>query len=493
MNNLSGLIKKLRDIMRMDPGISGDAQRIEQISWLFFLKIYDARESNWEFYDDNYKSIIPEEYRWKNWAKADSDDKSITGDDLLDFVNNKLFPALRNLPISNDTSIEKAIVQNVFSETNQYMKDGVQLRKIISEIDSIDFNSKDDSRAFSEIYEIFLKELQSAGSAGEFYTPRAVTDFIAEKINPKLGEVCADFACGTGGFLTSWLKVLGSRTDKSTTNDRIAFDNSVYGVEKKQFPYTLCVTNMLLHEIDNPKIFHRNSLEQNILDIREEEKFDVIMMNPPYGGSEKEGIVKAFPKDIRSSETADLFMDVIMYNLKKNGRAAVVLPDGFLFETSGAKCNIKSKLLKEFKLHTVIRLPGSVFAPYTSITTNILFFDRTGGTQETWFYRLDMPKGYKNFSKTNPMTREHFAPVDEWWDNRAEIQDDNGAWKSRKYPASEILASGCNLDLCGFPNDEKIILSPEDTIRNFIARRDELDRIIDDKIAEIRALLEVRE
>ena len=494
MSNLSGLIKKLRDIMRMDPGINGDAQRIEQISWIFFLKIYDAKENDWETIEEgNYKSIIPEEYRWRNWAKPDKDGKSVTGDNLLNLVNNKLFPALRRLPVDANTSIRKAIVQNVFSETNQYMKDGVQLRKIIDAIDAIDFNSNEDSRAFSEIYEIFLKELQSAGSAGEFYTPRAVTDFIAEKISPELGEVCADFACGTGGFLTSWLKVLEQKTDKSTEQNRSNFDNSVYGVEKKQFPYTLCVTNMLLHGIDNPKIFHRNSLEQKILDIKEEDRFDVIMMNPPYGGSEKEGIVKGFPKDIRSSETADLFMDVIMYSLKENGRAAVILPDGFLFGNDGAKFNIKSKLLQDFNLHTVIRLPGSVFAPYTSITTNILFFDRTGATQETWFYRLDMPEGYKNFSKTKPMMREHFKPVDEWWDDRTEIQDDNGAWKSQKYSAPEILASGCNLDLCGFPKDEKAILSPEDTIRNFIARRDELDKVIDNKLAEIRALLEVRE
>ena len=494
MSNLSGLIKRFRDIMRMDPGISGDAQRIEQISWLLFLKIYDSRESDWEFVEDDYKSIIPEEFRWKNWAKSEktSTNKPPTGDKLLRFVNEELFPALKKLPVDANTPVKKSIVRTVFEETNQYMKDGVQLRKLIDDIDAIDFNNPEDSHAFGEIYEIFLKELQSAGSAGEFYTPRAVTDFIAEKINPTLGEVCADLACGTGGFLTSWLKVLGTKTDKSTEKDRQDFENSVYGVEKKQFPYTLCVTNILLQEIDNPKIFHENSLERKILDITDDEKFDVIMMNPPYGGSEKEGIVNGFPKDIRSSETADLFMNVIMYSLKENGRAAVVLPDGFLFETSGAKFNIKSKLLKDFNLHTVIRLPGSVFAPYTSITTNILFFDKTGETKETWFYRLDMPEGYKNFSKTKPMMREHFKPVDEWWGNRVEIQDDKGAWKSKKYSASEIFAKGCSLDLCGFPTDVKIILSPEDTMQNFITRRNELDRIIDDKIDEIRALLEVR-
>ena len=490
MNKLNGLIKKLRDIMRMDPGISGDAQRIEQISWIFFLKIYDSKEEDWEFSDANYKSIIPEKYRWRNWAKPDENDKSDTGDKLLNLVNNELFQELKKLPVDANTPIKKSIVKTVFEETNQYMKDGVQLRKIINEIDAIDFNSNEDSQAFGEIYEIFLKELQSAGSAGEFYTPRAVTDFMAEKINPQIGEVCADLACGTGGFLTSWLKVLEPKIE--TAKDREAFENSIYGIEKKQFPYTLCITNMLLHNIDNPKIYHRNSLEQNILDITEDEKFDVIMMNPPYGGSENEGISKAFPKDLRSSETADLFMALIMYSLKVDGRAAVILPDGFLFGTDGAKLNMKTKLLKEFNLHTIIRMPGSVFAPYTSITTNILFFDRTGKTKDTWFYRLDMPEGYKNFSKTKPMKREHFAPVDEWWDNRIEIQDENGTWKSKKYSASELLELGCNFDLCGFPTEEKIILSPEDTIQNFITRRDELDLLMNEKLDEIKRLLGVR-
>jgi len=489
MSNLSGLIKKLRDIMRNDSGISGDAQRIEQISWILFLKIYDAEEENFET-GDNFKSIIPEKFRWRNWAKPDKNGKSITGDKLLNLVNNEIFPALKNLSVDADTPIYQSIVRTVFEEMNQYMKDGVLLRQVINEIDAIDFNSYDDTRAFSEIYEIFLKELQSAGSAGEFYTPRAVTDFIAEKINPKIGEVCADFACGTGGFLTSWLNVLERKIKKA--DDREKLKSSVYGVEKKQLPYILCITNMFLHGVDNPKVYHKNSLEQNILDITEDEKFDVIMMNPPYGGNEKDGISKGFPKDIRSSETADLFMNVIMYSLKINGRAAVILPDGFLFGNDGAKFNIKSNLLKNFNLHTVIRLPGSVFAPYTSITTNILFFDRTGATKETWFYRLDMPDGYKHFSKTKPMLREHFKHADEWWDNRSEIQDDKSNWKSKKFSVEEISANGYNLDLCVYPTEEKIILSPEETMTEFIARRNELDQIIDDKIAEIRALLEVK-
>ena len=487
MGNLNGVIKNIRNFMRMDPGISGDAQRIEQISWLLFLKIYDAKESDWESNDESYESIIPERFRWRNWAK---DDKKITASELLPFVNNELFPALKNLHVTASTEIRKSIVRSVFDDTNQYMKDGIQLWQVIHAIDEINFDSYEETHAFAEIYEIFLRELQSAGSAGEFYTPRAVTDFIAEKINPRIGESCADFACGTGGFLTSWLKALEAKI--VTSSDRELYDSSVHGVEKKQCPYILCVTNMLLHDIDSPDIKHGNSLGKNILDFTDKDRFDVIMMNPPYGGSEKADIMNHFPKDLRSSETADLFMALIMYRLKQGGRAAVILPDGFLFGTDGAKLTIKTRLLQSFNLHTVIRMPATVFAPYTSITTNILFFDRTGKTRETWFYRLDMPEGCKNFSKTSPIKRGHFSPVDEWWQNRREIQDDGGTFKSRKYSADEIIAGNCSLDLCGFPNDEKIIMPPEETIQKYIRERERLGVIVDGKIAEIIRLLEVR-
>ena len=503
MSNLGGFVKSLRDIMRMDSGISGDAQRIEQISWLLFLKIYDTREEDWEFADMDYESIIPEEYRWRNWATLDDEGKGMTGETLLNFVNNELFPALKRIPVDRETPIKKAIVRTVFEDTNQYMKDGVQLRQVINVINGIDFGSYEETHAFGEIYESILKEMQSAGSAGEFYTPRAVTDFMAEKINPQIGEVCADFACGTGGFLTSWLKVLDPKV--KTSEDREKLDESVYGMEKKQFPYTLCITNMLLHGIDSPDVHHGNSLGKNVLDYTDEDKFDCALMNPPYGGSEKNDIKSHFPDDVRSSETADLFMSVIMYRLKEGGRAAVILPDGFLFGTDGAKLAIKKKLLQEFNLHTVVRMPGSVFAPYTSITTNILFFEKNsasdgtgGGTKETWFYRLDMPEGYKHFSKTKPMKREHFAPVDAWWDNREEIQDPKKegstreTWKSRKYSAEEIIDGGYNLDLCGYPAEKKVILSPEETMERFMKRRDELDRIMDEKLAEIKSLLEVK-
>jgi type I restriction enzyme M protein len=486
MSSLGNFVKRLRDIMRNDAGINGDAQRIEQIAWLLFLKVYDTKEEDWEFDDDNYESIIPEECRWRNWAVDDGKGTAITGDALLDFINNKLFPTLKNIEVSKTTPINKAIVKTTFEDTNNYMKDGVLLRQVVNVIDELQLTDYEESHAFGEIYESILKELQSAGSAGEFYTPRAVTDFMAQMIKPQIGEKMADFACGTGGFITSWLKALESQ--KKTIEDREAFDTSVYGIEKKQFPYMLCVTNLLLHDIDTPRIYHDNSLLKDVLDYTEDDQFDVILMNPPYGGSEKNEVKNHFPSDLASSETADLFMSVIMYRLKQNGRAAVILPDGFLFGTDNAKVAIKKKLLSEFNLHTVIRMPHSVFAPYTSITTNILFFDRTGSTKETWFYRLDMPDGYKNFSKTKPMKLEHFDPAVKWWNSREEITID-GFDKSKKYTAEELAERSYNIDLCGFPHEEEEILPPKELIQQYQEKRASLNADIDRILKQITGIL----
>ncbi len=406
MGNMSNFVKRVRDIMRNDAGINGDAQRIEQIAWMLFLKVYDAKEQDWEFSDDNYHSIIPEPCRWRKWAH-DENGQGMTGDTLLDFVNNTLFPTLKNLPVDASTPIKKAIVQTTFADANNYMKDGVLLRQVIGVIDELDLTDYEESHAFGEIYETILKELQSAGSAGEFYTPRAVTDFMAQMIDPQIGETMADFACGTGGFITSWLKELKKKV--KTTEDEEKYANSIYGIEKKQFPYMLCITNMLLHDLDVPQVFHDNTLLRDVLDYTEDDQVDVILMNPPYGGSEKAEVKNHFPSDLASSETADLFMSVIMYRLKENGRAAVILPDGFLFGTDNAKVAIKTKLFSEFNVHTIIRMPGSVFSPYTSITTNILFFDRTGSTEETWFYRLDMP-GLQAFQQNKAHEAGAFCP-----------------------------------------------------------------------------------
>lgn len=487
MSNLTGFVKRIRDIMRNDAGVNGDAQRIEQIVWMLFLKVYDSKEQDWEMDDDDYTSIIPENCRWENWAKDDKSGKAMTGDALLNFVNNTLFPTLKTLPINSDTPVKKAIVQTTFADANNYMKDGVLLRQVINIIDELDLSSYEESHAFGEIYEAILKELQSAGSSGEFYTPRAVTDFMAKMIKPRIGEKMADFACGTGGFLTSWLKELQPQIKNA--DDIQKYGQSIYGIEKKQFPYMLCITNMLLHDIELPQIYHANTLLNDVLNYTEDDKFDVVLMNPPYGGNEKNDVKSHFPADLASSETADLFMSVIMYRLKTDGRAAVILPDGFLFGTDNAKVNIKKKLLSEFNLHTVIRMPGSVFAPYTSITTNILFFNNDGATKETWFYRLDMPEGYKHFSKTRPMKLEHFEPVIQWWNNRQEINID-GFDKAKKYTAEELAQDkGFNLDLCGYPHEEEEILAPMDLIQRYEEQRASLNAEIDKVLADITAIL----
>lgn len=473
--------------MRNDAGINGDAQRIEQIAWMLFLKVYDAKEEDWKFNESNFESIIPENCRWSNWAHDDKSGSAMTGDKLLGFVNNTLFPTLKNLPVTKETPIKKAIVQTTFADANNYMKDGVLLRQVLNVIDALDLGDYYESHAFGEIYETILKELQSAGSAGEFYTPRAVTDFMAKMIQPKIGEKMADFACGTGGFLTSWLKELEKQVESVAGQEE--YGNSIYGIEKKQFPYMLCITNMLLHDIDVPRVFHDNSLTHDLLDYTDDDCFDVILMNPPYGGNEKADIKSHFPDDLASSETADLFMAVILYRLKQNGRAAVILPDGFLFGTDNAKINIKKKLLKECNLHTVIRMPSSVFAPYTSITTNILFFDRTHPTEETWFYRLDMPSEYKHFSKTKPMRLDHFDPVIEWWNNREEINID-GFDKAKKYTVKQLEKEfGYNLDLCGYPHIEEEILDPMDLIQRYQEERASLNAEIDRVLADITAIL----
>lgn len=484
--SINNIIKRLQDIMRNDAGVNGDAQRIEQIVWILFLKVYDAKEENWEFYEDDFQSIIPEVCRWRNWAVDNKDGKALTGDALLSFVNDTLFPTLKDLPIDENTPIKKSIVKDTFVDSYNYQKDGVLLRQVVNVIDEIDFTEYDDRHAFGEIYETILKDLQSAGNAGEFYTPRAVTDFMAQMINPKLGEELADFACGTGGFLTSAMKLMEPQV--KTVEDRALFNRSFYGIEKKSLPHLLCVTNMLLHDLDNPNIVHGNALEKNVREYDEEELFDVVLMNPPYGGNEKDSVKINFPTDLRSSETADLFMSVIMFRLRQNGRCAIILPDGFMFGTDNAKTAIKTKLMDEFNLHTVVRMPKSVFAPYTSITTNILFFDKTKKTEDIWFYRMDMPEGYKNFSKTKPMRLEHFNDVVAWWKQREEINED-GFDKAKKYSLTEIQERGYNIDLCGYPQIEEVVLDPKATIMQYHEKRRELNDRIDNVLAEISTLL----
>lgn len=426
MPNISSVIKSIQDIMRKDTGVDGDAQRLSQIVWMLFLKIFADKEDEAEVMKDDYKSPLDEKYRWQNWAQ---DDEGLTGDDLIDFINNDLFPYLQNL--DNDSNKQALIIKNIFQDTYNYMKSGTLLRQVINKINEIDFNSSEDRHLFNDIYEQLLQSLQSAGNAGEYYTPRAVTQFIVDMVDPKLGETVLDPACGTGGFLACAIEHLKKQTD--TTKEGEILNNSVFGIEKKPLPHQLCTTNMILHGIDTPiNIKRDNTLSKPINNISPADRVNCIVTNPPFGGTEEDGIETNFPSAYRTKETADLFLLYIIAKLKPQGRVGIVLPDGALFG-EGVKTRIKEKLMQECNLHTIIRLPKSVFAPYTSINTNLLFFTKGEPTKETWFYRLDMPEGYKNFSKTKPMKKEHFKEVVEWWNNKKEISID-GFDKAKNIP-----------------------------------------------------------
>ncbi|MFS2632714.1 class I SAM-dependent DNA methyltransferase [Bacteroides uniformis] len=496
---VNNIVKRIQNIMRQDAGVNGDAQRIEQMTWMFFLKVYDTQEETWEYkaYREGktYVSIIPEELRWRNWAVDEKDGKALTGDALLALVNDRLFPTLKNIEVTRETPRSKAIVKDVFEDINQYMKNGTLLRQVINVINEIEFDDAQDRHLFGDIYEGILKDLQSAGNAGEFYTPRALTDFIVEMLHPRLGETFGDFTSGTGGFLTSALKYLEPQI--KTAEDGKLYQNAVMGQEWKPLPYLLSITNLLLHDVEAPNIRHCDSLATKVTDFTGKDKVDVIGMNPPYGGSTEASVKSNFPMEMRSSETADLFMVLIMYRLKAGGRAGVIVPDGFLFGTDGAKLAIKTKMLKDFNLHTVIRLPGSIFSPYTSIATNILFFDNEKAedapegysTKGTWFYRLDMPEGYKHFSKTKSMKLEHCNPIKEWWNDRKEIIIDDGNEKSKYFSVEELITGDCNFDLCKFPKDEEEILPPAELLADYYKKRKALDHEIDKTLAEIQRIL----
>lgn len=478
--SIDNLIKRLQNIMRQDSGVDGDAQRIGQIVWILFLKIYDAKEELWEFHDDDYESIIPEELRWREWAVDNKDGKAMTGDELLAFVNDILFPTLKSLEIDETTSRRSTIVKEVFEDAYNYMKNGVLLRQVINLIDEIDFTEIDERHAFNDIYETILKDLQSAGNSGEFYSPRATTEFIAEMINPRIGETVADFACGTGGFLISALEILQKQI--KTVEDKEIVNKSLFGVEKKNLPHLLCMTNLLLHDIDEPNIMHGNSLERNVRDYKEEDRFDCIMMNPPYGGTEEKIIQSNFPTELQTSETADLFVALILYRLKKNGRVGIILPDNFLFGNENSQKALKEKLLNECNLHTIVKLPAGVFAPYTSITTNILFFDKTEATKEIWYYDVPLPEGYRSFSKTKPFKSIHLDGVREWWNNRD--KEDLNAYK---VTIDEIVAKEYNLD---FKNPNKLVEEKEYTLDELLTTMDIKSKNIVSLVDKIRQALE---
>lgn len=419
--SVEGTIKSIQQIMWQDVGVSGDAQRIEQLVWMIFLKIFDDKEREYEL-DRKYKSPLPEKLRWRNWA-AD-EDKGLTGDDLLKFINNELFEGLKTIDFTASDS-RGFVVGEVFRDAYNYMKSGTLIRQVINKINQINFNNTKDRHDFNDIYETILRDLQSAGNAGEYYTPRPVTRFVIERVKPRPRERILDVACGTGGFLAGALDFM--KDEIKSVEARRALQENIIGYEKKPLPHLLCTTNMLLHGVEIPRGIHRdNLLTKPFISFGKRDRVDVITTNPPFGGIEEDSITSNFPVAYKTKETADLFLLLMAHLLNPGGRGAVVLPDGSLFGEGGVKTRIKEKFLQECNLHTIVRLPNGVFSPYTSIKTNLLFFTKGEPTGEIWFYELPLPEGRKNFTKTAPIKDKDFDPCVEWWGNRAENEQ---AWK----------------------------------------------------------------
>ncbi|MEP6878328.1 MAG: class I SAM-dependent DNA methyltransferase [Nitrosospira sp.] len=446
--SIGTLIKTIQDIMRKDVGVDGDAQRISQIVWLLFLKIFDDKEQEWQLTFPGYKSPLQSGFRWNNWAK---DAEGITGEELIDFVNNDLFPSLKKLATAAGVSPHGKVVGSVFEDAYNYMKSGTLLRQVINTIEEdVDFNSSSDRHLFNDIYEKILADLQSAGNAGEYYTPRAITWFMVDILNPQLGETVLDPACGTGGFLTCAIDHLKAQI--KTPDQRTTLQDRIHGVEKKPLPHMLAMTNLMLHGIDVPtNVRHDNTLSRPLKDYGPKDRVDIIITNPPFGGMEEDGIEKNFPRKYQTRETADLFMALIMHLLKHDtGRAAIVLPDGFLFG-EGTKTNLKRELLEEFNLHTIVRLPKGVFAPYTSIATNLLFFEKGRPTQDVWFFEHPYPEGYKSYSRSKPLTIGEFDLEKKWWGGaqRKGRMTTEQAWK---VSTKDIAARNYNLD-CKNPHE----------------------------------------
>jgi type I restriction enzyme M protein len=477
--SISTIIKSIQDIMRKDAGVDGDAQRLGQMSWLLFLKVFDAQEEELELELDDYKEPIPEQYLWRNWA---ADSEGITGDALLSFINDELFPNLKNLIAPIDKNPRGFVVKEAFSDAFNYMKNGTLLRQVINKLNEVDFTDSKERHLFGDIYEQILKDLQSAGNAGEFYTPRAVTRFMVNRLDPKLGESIFDPAAGTGGFLACSFDHVKNNYVK-TGSDQQTLQKQIHGVEKKQLPHLLCTTNMLLHGIEVPvQIKHGNTLNKHLSSWDDE--FDVIATNPPFGGTEEDGIEKNFPSEFQTRETADLFLQLIVEVLKENGRAAVVLPDGTLFG-EGVKTKIKKLLTEECNLHTIVRLPNGVFSPYTGIKTNILFFTKGDGTPEKatkniWYYEHPYPAGVKNYNKTKPMKFEEFQTEIDWWGNEADDfssrVETEQAWK---VSIDEVVTRNFNLDIKNPHVGEVISHDPQELLSDYVKQQDDIQALRD--------------
>src|SRR5712671_4670743 len=482
--SLGALLKSARDIMRKDKGLNGDLDRLPLLTWIMFLKFLDdlelQREGEAKLAAKKFKPAIEPPYRWRDWA-AKSD--GITGDELLSFINNEettrpdgkkgagLFRYLRTLTSSNGDD-RRDVIATVFRGVQNRMVSGYLLRDVINKLNGIHFTASDELHTLGALYESMLREMRdAAGDSGEFYTPRPVVRLMVAVSDPRLGETVLDRACGTGGFLVEAFNHL-SKQVKTVADRKVLQERSLFGCEPKTLPYLLCQMNLLLHGLDAPQIDPLNALRFKLTDIGERDRVDVILTNPPFGGEEEKGIQGNFPEDKQTAETALLFLQLIMRKLRKQrptltpslshpmgeggrrpgegfARAAVIVPNGTLFG-DGVCARIKEELLKEFNLHTIVRLPNGVFAPYTSIPTNLLFFDRSGPTKWTWYYEQPLPNGRKNYTKTQTMQYEEFKDCLAWWHNR---EENDHAWRVH---ASDILANGCNLDIKNPSNKQDI-------------------------------------
>ena len=476
--SVSTLVKSIQDIMRKDVGVDGDAQRISQLCWMFFLKIIDDQDTELELLKDGYRSPVPSPLQWRNWA---ADPEGITGEELVRFVNDTLFPKLKKLrPAAGPRA---AVVRDVFGDAYNYMRSGQLMRQVVNKINGIDFNSLKERRHFGDIYEQILNDLQSAKHAGEYYTPRALTSFMTQMIDPKPGETLLDPACGTGGFLTCAMNHMRENYVKRP-KDEVTMQSSLRAVEKKPLPHMLAVTNMLLHSVEDPSFLrHDNTLARSYTSWGKKDRVDIVLTNPPFGGKEEDGIESNFPQRFRTRETADLFLALIIRLLKPGGRAAVVLPDGSLFG-EGVKTRLKESLMKECNLHTIVRLPNSVFRPYASIGTNLLFFEKGEPTREVWFWEHLVPEGQKHYSMTRPIRLEHLSDCVAWWGaaDRANREEGERAWK---VSAKEIEERGYNLDIKNphteveyVGNPEKLLVELNRAEAEVTAVRDQLKNVL---------------
>lgn len=479
------LVKSIQDIMRKDSGVDGDAQRISQLCWLFFLKIIDDQDQELELMRKGYQSPVPEQFQWRTWA---ADPEGLTGEDLLAFVNDELFPAMKSLQPTGQKGDRRVVVRDVFEDAFNYMKSGQLLRQVVNKINDVDFNDLSERQHFGDVYEQLLNDLQSAGNSGEYYTPRAVTAFMVDRIDPKPGEILFDPACGTGGFLTCSIRHMRDKHVKRP-EDEALMQSGLRAVEKKPLPHMLCVTNMLLHGVEDASfVRHDNTLARPLISWTQDERVDVVLSNPPFGGKEEDGIESNFPPQFRTRETADLFLALIIRLLRKGGVAAVVLPDGSLFG-EGVKTRLKEHLLEECNLHTIVRLPNSVFKPYASIGTNLLFFEKGEPTKEVWYFEHQVPAGQKAYSMTKPVRLEHFQPCMDWWggaDREGRVEGPQ-AWK---VSIEDIKARGYNLDIKNPHSETEDHGDPEELLRELDAveaeaanLRDQLKAILAEALA----------